>query len=224
MDIGPYLPFWGALTREQQEILAQAVVERVFPKGTLVSGGEADCTGLVLPVTGQLRAYLLTEEGKELTLYRLFPGDLCLFSASCAMRGIQFDVMVEAQQDTRALLLPGPVYQSLMDSSIPVAGFTNQLMAGRFSDVMWLMEQILSKKLDSRLAALLVEEGRLAGGEELSLTHDQIARHLGSAREVVTRMLKYLQAEGLVRLGRGGVRLLDRTGLERLAKDSLRER
>lgn len=224
MELEAHLPFWRELTREQREKLSRAAVERTFPQGTLVSGGSGDCTGLVLPLTGQLRAYLLTEEGKELTLYRLFPGDLCLFSASCAMRGIQFDVMVEAQRDTRALLLPAPVYRDLMESSVPVANFTNQLMAGRFSDVMWLMDQILSKKLDSRLAAFLVEEGRLAGSGELSLTHDQIARHLGSAREVVTRMLKYFQAEGLVGLSRGGVRLLDRAGLERLAGDSLREK
>lgn len=224
MDIGPYLPFWGELTQTQRDTLSRAVTERFFPQGTLISGGSEDCTGLILPLEGQLRAYLLTDEGKELTLYRLFPGDLCLFSASCAMRDIQFDVMVEARQDTRALLLPAPVYRSLMERSVPVANFTNQLMAGRFSDVMWLMDQILSKKLDSRLAAFLVEEGRLEGSENLSLTHDQIARHLGSAREVVTRMLKYFQAEGLVGLSRGGVRLLDRAGLERLAGDSLREK
>ena len=224
VDIGAYLPFWEELTQEQQESLSRAVIERVFPKGALVSGGETDCAGLVLPVTGQLRAYLLTEEGKELTLYRLLPGELCLFSASCAMRGIQFDVMVEAQQETKALIFPAPLYQDLMEASAPVANFTNQLMAGRFSDVMWLMDQILSKKLDSRLAAFLVEEGRIVGGGELSLTHDQIARHLGSAREVVTRMLKYFQAEGLVRLSRGGVQLLDLAALERLAAVSLREK
>ena len=224
MDIGSYLPFLGELTPAQRETLSRAVTERIFPRGTLISGASQDCTGLILPVEGQLRAYLLTEEGKELTLYRLFPGDLCLFSASCAMREIQFDVMVEARQDTRALLFPAPVYQALMETSMPVANFTNQLMAGRFSDVMWLMDQILSKKLDSRLAAFLVEEGRLTGSDTLSLTHDQIARHLGSAREVVTRMLKYFQSEGLVRLGRGDVRLLDGPGLERLAGASLREK
>lgn len=223
MDLGPYLPFWGELTPAQRETLGRAVTRRAFRQGDLVSGGGADCTGLVLPLTGQLRAYLLTDEGKELTLYRLFPGDLCLFSASCAMGNLQFPLLVEARQDTQALLIPAPVYQALMEQSAPVARFTNQLMAGRFSDVMWLMEQILSRKLDSRLAAFLVEEGRLAGGTYLTLTHDQIARHLGSAREVVTRMLKYFQSEGLVELSRGGVRLLDTAGLARLAEGSLRK-
>lgn len=222
MDIAAYFPFWARLTPGQRSRLAESVSARRFPRGALVYGGDGDCAGLILPTAGQLRAYLLTDEGKELTLYRLFPRDMCLFSASCIMRGIAFDVMVEAERETEALTIAAPVYQSLMEESAVVANFTNQLMAERFSDVMWLMDQMLSKKLDGRLAAFLVEEGRLLGGEELPLTHDQIARHLGSAREVVTRMLRYFQSEGLVRLSRGGVRLTDLPRLSELAGDSLR--
>ncbi len=222
MELGQYFPFWSALPPKQQARFAAAVTTRLFTRGELVHGGSGDCAGLILPVTGQLRAYLLTDEGKEITLYRLFPRDLCLFSASCIMRGIQFDVMVEAEQDTEALYIPTGIYQDLMAESAPVSNFTNELMAQRFSDVMWLMDQILSKKLDSRLAAFLVEESRLLSREDLPLTHDQIARHLGSAREVVTRMLKYFQTEGLVQLSRGGVRLLAPDQLEELAAASLR--
>ena len=196
MELEAHLPFWGELTREQREKLSRAAVERTFPQGTLVSGGSEDCTGLVLPLTGQLRAYLLTEEGKELTLYRLFPGDLCLFSASCAMRGIQFDVMVEAQRDTRALLLPAPVYRDLMESSVPVANFTNQLMAGRFSDVMWLMDQILSKKLDSRLAAFLVEEGRLAEALERLARFETAYEGILREQEELAAKMEPLKAAG----------------------------
>lgn len=222
MELGGYFPFWRSLPDEQQRRFADAVTTRRFPQGALVHGGADDCSGLILPLTGQLRAYLLTGEGKEITLYRLFPRDLCLFSASCIMRGIQFDVMVEAEQDTEALYIPTALYQDLMSASAPVSNFTNELMAQRFSDVMWLMDQILSKKLDSRLAAFLVEESRLLSREDLSLTHDQIARHLGTAREVVTRMLKYFQTEGLVQLSRGGIRLLATHKLEELAFASLR--
>ena len=165
---------------------------------------------------------MLTDEGRELTLYRLFPRDMCLFSASCVLRGIQFDVLVEAERDTTALFLPAEVYQGLMEESAAVANYTSELMADRFSEVMWRMDQILSKKLDGRLAALLVEESRLAESASLRLTHDQLARHLGSAREVVSRLLKDFQNDGLVRLGRGGVELLDLPALEALAADSLR--
>ena len=222
IEISAYLPFWDRLDAGQQRRLADGVTQRCFSAGTRVYGGEDDCAGLILPTEGQLRAYLLTDEGKEVTLYRLFPRDMCLFSASCMMRGIQFDVQVEAERDTTAFYIPAGVYRQLMQESAAVSNYTNELMAERFSDVMWLIDQILSKKLDSRLAALLVEEGRLSGGTELRLTHDQLARHLGSAREVVTRMLKYFQSEGLVRLSRGGVELTDQPALERLAKASLR--
>ena len=143
---------------------------------------------LELPrVLEMLAGCAVTDEGRELTLYRLFPRDMCLFSASCVLRGIQFDVLVEAERDTTALFLPAEVYQGLMEESAAVANYTSELMADRFSEVMWRMDQILSKKLDGRLAALLVEESRLAESASLRLTHDQLARHLGSAREVVSR-------------------------------------
>ena len=178
---------------------------------------------LELPrVLEMLAGCAVTDEGRELTLYRLFPRDMCLFSASCVLRGIQFDVLVEAERDTKALFLPAEVYQGLMEESAAVANYTSELMADRFSEVMWRMDQILSKKLDGRLAALLVEESRLAESASLRLTHDQLARHLGSAREVVSRLLKDFQNDGLVRLGRGGVELLDLPALEALASDSLR--
>ena len=204
-----YLPFWDRLTEGQRRRLEEGAAVRRFARGEMVYGGGTECAGLILPTEGQLRAYMLTDEGRELTLYRLFPRDMCLFSASCVLRGIQFDVLAE-------------VYQGLMEESAAVANYTSELMADRFSEVMWRMDQILSKKLDGRLAALLVEESRLAESASLRLTHDQLARHLGSAREVVSRLLKDFQNDGLVRLGRGGVELLDLPALEALASDSLR--
>ena len=219
MKLQDYLPFWGRLTAEQQGRLADSAALRHFDRGAMVYGGGTECAGLILPVEGQLRAYMLTDEGRELTLYRLFPRDMCLFSASCVLRGVQFDVLVEAERDTDALFLPAEVYQGLMEESAAVANFTNELMADRFSEVMRRMDQLLSKRLDARLAALLVEEGRLAESTSLRLTHDRLARHLGSAREVVTRLLKDFQADGLVKLSRGGVELLDLPRLEAMAAE-----
>jgi len=109
-----------------------------------------------------------------------------------------------------------------MDSSFAVAHYTNELMASRFSDVMWLIDQVMNRRLDSRLAALLIEEEQLVGSNTLDITHEQLAKHLGSAREVVTRMLKYLHSEGLVELKRGRVNILDEQRLRKLAGTSLR--
>ena len=104
----------------------------------------------------------------------------------------------------------------LTEESIAAANYTHELMAARFSEVMWLLDQILFRRFDSRLAGFLLEERRIEGADLLPLTHERIARHLGTAREVVTRMLRYFQSEGLVKLRRGGVELLDRKGLQAL--------
>lgn len=216
------MPFWRRLTKSQQDMLQAVVREQSYKKGTLLHSGSADCNGLFLVTGGQLRAYTISDEGKELTLYRLLEREMCLFSASCIMNDIQFDVMVAAEEDTTVLHIPADAYKQLMCESLAVVTYTNQLLSSRFSDVMWLMDQTLNKKLDARLAALLLEEGELRGNDILTITHEQLGNHLGSAREVVTRMLKYFQNEGLVQLGRGSIRLLDKTRLHTLAKDSLR--
>ncbi len=216
-----FFPFWNNLSKEQQTMIASEAKERQIGSGTLLRNG-SDCVGLLLVKQGQLRVYVLSDEGKELTLYRLYERDICLFSASCMISSLQFDVFVAAERDTTILHLSPEAYKQLMNSSLAVANYTNQLMASRFSDVMWLLDQILNKKLDSRLGALLLEERDLNGSNELRVTHEQLANHLGSVREVVSRMLKHFQNEGLVQLGRGGIRLLDVSRLRLLAAESMR--
>ncbi|MBM6898897.1 Crp/Fnr family transcriptional regulator [Gemmiger formicilis] len=218
MEFAQYFPVWDKLTPAWQRDLAAAAVLRKVPAGTLLHNGSADCIGFLLVRTGQLRAYILSDEGREITLYRLFARDMCLLSASCILRGLQYDVAIQAEKDTELWQIPAQRYKQLMEESAPVANYTNEVMATRFSDVMWLMEQILWKSFDKRLAAFLLEESALEGGTVLKTTHEIIGHHLGSPREVVTRMLRYFQEEGLVRLSRGTVELLDPARLQTLAE------
>ncbi|MEL7603998.1 MAG: Crp/Fnr family transcriptional regulator [Bacillota bacterium] len=211
-------PIWGELDARQQEALLSAATLRAVPEGAILQNGSADCVGLFLIESGQLRAYILSDEGKEVTLYRLFERDMCLFSASCMLNSIQFDIWIEAEKETRLWVLPVSVYQQLMKTSAAVANYTNELMASRFSEVMWLMDQILFKSFDSRLATFLIEESGIEGSDTLQVTHERIAHHLGTAREVVTRMLKYFQSEGIVRLSRGEIEILSRKRLSALAQ------
>lgn len=222
MELEQYFPFWNKLSHEQQQRLESSTNRRQYPAGTIVHSGRHDCLGLLLILSGQLRVYIITEEGKELTLYRLFDRDICLFTASCIMNSIQFDVTISADQDTTVLHIPPDVYKQCMQESAPASNYINELMASRFSDVMWILDQVLSKKLDTRLAAFLIEESELSGRSKLVMTHEQIANHLGSAREVISRMLKYMQNEGLVALGRGSITLVDIPELTQLAQASLR--
>ena len=214
MNFPDYFPIWDQLNQDQQGRLQHSVALRSAPKGTVLHNGDMDCTGLLLVKSGQLRAYILSDEGREITIYRLFDRDMCLFSASCMMRSIQFEVTIEAEKDSRLWIIPPEVYQRLMEESAPVANYTNELMASRFSEVMWLMEQIMWKSLDKRLAAFLLEEAAIEGTDELKITHETIANHLGSHREVITRMLRYFQNEGIVKLSRGMVTILDQEKLE----------
>lgn len=218
MDIREYLPIWDKLNEDQQNRIRRAITLRRVKKGTVIHNGNMDCTGLLLIQTGQLRAYLLSEEGREITLYRLFERDLCLLSASCMIRSLQFEVTVEAEKDTEFWLIPTEIYQSVQEESAPAAGYINELMASRFSEVMWLIEQIMWKSLDKRVAAFLLEEAAIEGTAALHITHETIANHLGTHREVITRMLRYFQNEGLVKLARGVVEILDEAGLERLQR------
>ncbi len=219
MVLAEYLPVWDKLTASQQAQLSSHTTERTVSKGTVIHNAGLECTGLLLVRSGQLRAYILSPEGREITVYRLFERDLCLLSASCMMRSIQFEITIEAEKDTCFLQIPPEIYREIMEQSAPLSNFTNEVMATRFSDVMWLLEQILWKSFDKRLAAFLLEEAAIEGGDVLKLTHELIGNHLGNPREVVTRMLKYFQNEGMVSLSRGAIRLLDQKKLLALAEE-----
>lgn len=218
MSFEHFFPVWDQLNMTQKNRILDSLIERQIKKGTIIHNGAMDCTGLLLVKHGQLRACILSDEGREITLYRLFDRDMCLFSASCIMRSIQFEINIRAERDTELWVIPPEVYKQLMESSAPLANFTNELMAGRFSEVMWLLEQILWKRFDQRLAGFLLEESALEGSRELKLTHEAIGSHMGNPREVVTRMLRYFQGEGLVRLSRGTVEIIDPDRLAELAQ------
>lgn len=218
MQIRDFIPVWDMLQKEQQAQLQESAAERHASQGAMLHYGAGECEGLFCVMTGQLRAFVLSEEGKEITIYRLLPGNMCLFSASCMFSGLRLDISIEAEKETDLLVIPAAAYRRIMEQSPVLANYTNQLMAERFSDVMWLMEQILWKSMDRRLAAFLLEEGRIDRTDTITITHERIASHLGTAREVVTRMLKYLQSEGLITLARGEIRIADRRRLAQLAE------
>lgn len=217
MALSEYFPIYDKLTKEQQELLNAHASKRTVPPGTILHNGDATCMGLLVIRDGQLRAFLTSEEGREITLYRLFARDICLFSASCMLNSIQFEITITAEKETEFWIIPPYVYKNLMDNSLAVSNYTNQIMATRFTDIMWLVEQIQWKSFDKRLAHFLLEECAIEETDVLKITHEKIAAHLGTAREVVTRMLKYFQAENMVQLTRGAIEILDEEKLEQLS-------
>lgn len=219
MDFQKLCPIWDKLTPAQQQLVSSSIIPRSLGKGAVLHDGSSDCAGLVLIKSGQLRAYILSEDGREITLYRLLDQDICLFSASCVMRSVQFEIMIAAEKESEVFILPPYIFKKIMEESAPLANYVNELMATRFSEVMWLIEQIMWKSVDKRIANFLLEEATLENSDVLKLTHEAIANHLGTAREVVTRMLRYFQNEGYVKLTRGTVEITDRDGMEILIEE-----
>ncbi len=218
ISIDEYFPIWKKLNADESEILASKAVLRKVEKGRILHNGNDECEGLFIVVSGQLRTFIMSDEGKEITLYRLFERDMCMMSAPCILNSIQFAVSIEVEKDSLIWFIPAPVYTKLMETSISVQSYTNELMASRFSEVMWLIEQIMWKSFDMRLAQFLMEESALEENDKIFITHEKIASHLGTAREVVTRMLKYFQNEGIVKIGRGLITIIDQQKLREICK------
>lgn len=210
------LPFWKLLTVSEKELVQQNAVIRLYKKGTRVYSSERECLGMLFVMQGEMRTYLLSEEGREVTLFRIYPNDLCVLSASCVISQISFDTQMSAQKDTEALIIPPNIVLFLKEKNLSVRCFLYELATKRFSDVMWAMQQILFKRLDQRLALFLMQESQRLGTDTIHMTHEQIAQQISSAREAVARMLKQFSEDGLVELKRGAIRLLDQKGLKAL--------
>ncbi len=213
-----HFPFWPNLTLEQKNYMANHTSLLCYRKGTNIHSGENECVGLMLVKSGELRVYMLSEEGREITLYRLREGDVCVLSASCVLSTITFDVHVDAEKDSEVLLVSALAFAELSRQNVYVEKFSYQLATERFSDVMWTMQQVLFMSFDKRLAIFLLDEMNKSEEDTILLTHEQIAKYVGTAREVVTRMLKYFSEEGIVSLSRGGIKVLDKKKLRSLTE------
>ncbi len=215
-DIQNHYPFYSQLSIKEKEILNTHTVVTKYDKGAHIHQGDSDCIGMLLVKSGSLRTYMLSEDGREITLYRIYEGEMCVLSASCVLNSIDFEVFMDAEEDSEIVLLSAPALASLMANNIYVECFVYKVTADRFSDVMWAMQQILFMSFDKRLAVFLYEEQRKNNSDLINLTHEQVAKYMGSAREVVSRMLKYFVSEDIVELFRGGIRIKDKEKLRSL--------
>ena len=209
-------PFWDHMSTIDRETFMRSSYHTKFKKGTNIHDGN-ECTGVILVKSGSLRLYLLSEDGKEITLHRIFAGEVCILSASCVFDTLNFDIFIDSEENSDCVIIGGCAYEDLARRMPEVKIFTLESALSIFSDIMWTMQQILFMSMDKRLAIFLLEESTKSGKDTVKLTHEQIAKYMGSAREVVSRMLKYFAAEGMVEASRGGVTLLDKPRLRRLA-------
>lgn len=209
-------PFWEKISDTDREYICQNSYRVTYPKGKNIHDG-SECSGVIFVRSGSLRLYIMSDEGKDITLYRLHRGDLCMLSASCVLQAVTFDVFVDAEEDSECCVIGGPAFAAVSQRNPDIRIFALETAVSRFSDVMWVMQQILFMSMDKRLAIFLSDEAARTGSDTITLTHGQIARYMGSAREVVSRMLKYFAGEGIVEVSRGGVTILDKKRLRALA-------
>ena len=203
------LPFWNLLTDREKEILKDNTIERTYTKGSIVFDNSSSCLGLLNVISGQVRAYLVSDEGKEVTIFKLEDNDLCVLSASCIIKQITFDTQLVANEDTKVLIVPSNIIEDLAYMNIEFRCYLYEKALARFSDVMWNMQELLFKGLDSRVANYLINQYERTDSTIIKVTHEEIANDINSAREAVTRILKLFIQDGLIKLQKGSIELID---------------
>lgn len=211
-----FFPFWNELSEDDRDYLCQNTSTVFFDTEQSIHDN-TECTGLYIVRSGRLRLYMLSEDGKEITLYRLSQGEICMLSASCILQSITFDVYLDAEEPSECYMISAPAFQSISEKNPAVKIYALETTVSRFSDVMWIMQQIVFMNMDKRLAIFLADEISTTGNDTISMTHEQIAKHLGTAREVVTRLLKHFAGDGILEVTRKSIIITDKNKLRRIA-------
>lgn len=220
-DIEPILSdnlvFYNKLDDSDKKMMIDSALVKKYNKGQILIEGGSECIGLIIVVTGQLRIYTVSDEGKEITFFRLLEGDSCILSAaSCMLKDISFDINISFEKNSETIIIPTSVYEKINARDINVKSFTLDLVSSRFSDVIWVLEKYVFKGLAPRLAEDLIDKSLLQDSLTLKITHEEIAKDLGTAREVVTRLLKRFAQDGIVNLNRGSIEIIDVEALKNI--------
>ena len=210
------LTFWDFLNTDEKEKLLAVTTYKKFCKGEHINNCSCECTGTIIVVKGSLRVYVMSEEGREVTLYHIKGGDVCVMSASCVLSLITFDVFIDAEEESVCYIVDEKCFDSIVNSNIHAKNFAMEKILSRFSDVVWVLQQVLFMSFDKRLAMFLVEEFEKTDSNEIYLTHEQMAQNLGTVREVVSRMLKYFENEEMIGMSRGKITVKNSEELKKL--------
>lgn len=210
------LPFAAYLSEGEKQLLSSDVRVVSYDKGDLIHHHDGNCLGILQVLSGRVSVSILSDEGREVVLYRLERGEVCVMSAACVLRQITFDIHIEAETETRVLIVPAHTLSALMRSNLRVENYIYKSATERTSDIMWMLQQVLFTPVEKRIAEFLWSETARRGTDTLTLTHEQLAKYTGSAREVVSRILKKFVQNGAVSLERGTVTVTDKKYLREL--------
>ena len=209
----PLLPFWQHLDDEGRALVRESAMFLQYRQGQQIHSSHSHCLGAILVLKGVLRTYLLSPDGREMTLLRTRAGESYLLTAACVLESISFDTQVDAEEDTDILLVPSSVYSTLVAADPRIECDSYKMLLDSFSDVITSIERLVFLSLEQRIASFLLDEASSAGADCVNMTHEQIAVNIGSARVAVNRSLNAMAKQGLLELFRGGVRLADKEAL-----------
>lgn len=201
--------FWNALKDYEKQLLIDSIKLSEIPKGTQLVRSSSECRGMIMLKKGRIRAFISSEDGREVTLYRLVDGDTCIMSASCMLKSVRFQVFLEVEKDASMFIIPQTVFIRLNSENNAVKDYTMNLLADKFSQSITIIDNMVFGSIPSRIASFLIEMIGLEGKDDLDITHDSIAKNIGTAREVVSRILKKWENEDIVQLTRGKVIVLN---------------
>ncbi|MCF6214545.1 MAG: Crp/Fnr family transcriptional regulator [Emcibacter sp.] len=208
--IRDHFPELGKLSQESQEILEEGLHIVKAPSGSVMFAEGSECRGYVMLLEGTVRVQKSSEEGREITLYRVEAGESCIMTTTCLISDDQYGAEGIAETDVTLAVVPPATFNRLLALSEEFRNFVFEVYAKRMSMLMMLVEEVVFKKLDKRLAQLLLDQKN----DQFDVTHQDIAMELGSVREVVSRQLKVFERQELIKLGRGNIQILDRGGLQ----------
>ena len=188
-------------------------------KGEIVYSPASNCLGLVMVLGGVLRAYLVSEEGRKATIFRMRREEVCVLTMSCILTALTFDVEIEAEEDSEVLIIPANCFAAINENNIYVENYGYKLATEKYSEMMQAVQQILFMSLEERIGAFLIDELSATGSVRIHITKEALAENIGSAREAVSRSLKKMSEKGMIRVGRGCIEILDKKALYENAGD-----
>lgn len=210
------IPFWNVLTAKEKEEFSRSIYKSKLSKGEILYSGGNDCFGVFVTVKGLLRVFMHSSQGRELTVFKIKREEMCALAASCVLSSITIPISIEAQEDSEILTIERDFFSGLIDSNIYVENFMYRIAMEKFSDLMCCVEQLMFDSVEKRLVNFLLRESK---DLQIKITHEEIARHIGSAREVVSRVLKQFAKQGYIASKRGQIEILNREGLEVLIEN-----
>ena len=213
------LPFWGFLKKSEQDELIKHSDIKEYKKGSLIYNNLNECLGMIKVISGRIRVYIMSNEGREINLFEVRESECCVISAACIINKTNFKTDISAEEDTTILLIRNQKLKSIIDKNIEAKSHIYELLNNQMAQILTLMQNMLFNDLNTRLSDFLVEIYEKNNcKDEILITQEEIAKSIGASREGVSRMLKKLEKENLIMISRKKIIIKDINKLKKSKK------